>query len=287
MAELKPLETTLLETLLEMNGGHVLNFSHESFRQFIRDSIQLDIQNSKIDFVNLSKARSLRKLWIHVPDRWVGKLIEDIIEALMDKYSGITRSEPADEELVTRSLQIAYRLQGKEISASEATSQVDDFMNHEFDEIDIGTLSHDGDLTAILKSRIQEVKKCLHAEASLSVIFMCGSILEGLLLSLAQAKPKEFNLAKASPKELSSGKAKPFGEWSLLNFIDVAHELGILGLDVKKHSHSLRDFRNYIHPFQQMTSGFCPDLHTARICWQVLKAALHDIHENMKGRGIA
>ena len=53
------------------------------------------------------------------------------------------------------------------------------------------------------------------------------------------------------------------------------HEsLDLVGEDVKKFSHALRDFRNYIHPFQQMASQFNPDQHTAKICWQVLQAAI-------------
>jgi hypothetical protein len=48
----------------------------------------------------------------------------------------------------------------------------------------------------------------------------------------------------------------------------------MLTLDVKKFSHGLRDFRNFIHPHEQMASGFTPDQHTAEICFQVLKAAL-------------
>ena len=59
--------------------------------------------------------------------------------------------------------------------------------------------------------------------------------------------------------------------------IDVACEVGVLKLDIKKFSHGLRDFRNYIHPYEQMTSGFTPDEHTAKVCFQVLKAALANL----------
>ena len=31
--------------------------------------------------------------------------------------------------------------------------------------------------------------------------------------------------------------------------IDVGCEVGVLKLDIKKFSHGLRDFRNYIHPY--------------------------------------
>ena len=65
------------------------------------------------------------------------------------------------------------------------------------------------------------------------------------------------------------------------NFIKRFSELGFLKEDVKKFSHALRDFRNYIHPYQQAASGFNPDIHTAKICWQVLKAAIFQLSKNI------
>jgi len=43
---------------------------------------------------------------------------------------------------------------------------------------------------------------------------------------------------------------------------------------IEKFTHCLRDFRNYIHPYQQMCIGFEPDEYMTKICFQVLKAAL-------------
>lgn len=91
--------------------------------------------------------------------------------------------------------------------------------------------------------------------------------------------PKEFNQSKSSPKD-KDGKVRPFHDWTLNNFIDVAYDVGLLMDDVRKFSHALRDFRNYIHPYQQVSSGFNPDVHTAAICWQVLKAAMYQLSEN-------
>ena len=82
-----------------------------------------------------------------------------------------------------------------------------------------------------------------------------------------------FNSARASPKT-PDGKVRQFQDWTLSHFIDVASEIGVIKLDVQKFSHGLRDFRNYIHPYQQVISGFTPDEHTAKVCLQVLKAAL-------------
>jgi hypothetical protein len=105
------------------------------------------------------------------------------------------------------------------------------------------------------------------------VIFLCGSTLEGILLGVACARPRDFNQSSASPKD-QQGKVKQFQDWTLSDFINVAGDLNLVVEEVKKFSHALRVFRNYIHPYQQMSSGFNPDEHTAKICWQVLQAAI-------------
>jgi hypothetical protein len=102
---------------------------------------------------------------------------------------------------------------------------------------------------------------------------MCGSILESVLLGAAQSHPERFNRSSSSPKKMND-KVKPLQEWSLSQLIDVSCEVGLLNVDVKKCSHGLRDFSNYIHPYQQLLSGFSPDEHTAKVCLQVLKIAL-------------
>jgi hypothetical protein len=116
----------------------------------------------------------------------------------------------------------------------------------------------------------------MQVKSSLSVIFLCGSTLEGLLLNTALKYPSDYNQSKSSPKD-KEGKVKYFTDWNLNNFIDVSYELGFIKEDVKKFSHALRDFRNYIHPYEQMASKFNPDKHTAIICFQVLRAAIYQL----------
>jgi len=155
----------------------------------------------------------------------------------------------------------------------------DEFLKREFSEISLERIGLDGIVTETLKLRFEEIKKCLTAEAPLSVLFLAGSTLEGILLGIALKHPKEFNQSKSSPKD-KEGKVKQFQDWTLSNYIDVAYDVGLLMEDVRKFSHSLRDFRNYIHPYAQVSSGFNPDKHTATICWQVLKAAIYQLTEN-------
>lgn len=140
----------------------------------------------------------------------------------------------------------------------------------------IGNLPIERNIVPIIESRLAEVDRTLGVRAYLSSVVMCGSILEAVLLGKAQQEPEIFNRSKKAPKT-AEGVVKRFHEWNLADFIDVASELGILKPDVHKFGHLLRDFRNYIHPNQQMKSGFMPDEHTAKMCVQVLRAALAGI----------
>lgn len=180
--------------------------------------------------------------------------------------------------VVRNEREITFTKAGKIDFESEQQVEVkeDDFLKKEFSDISLDKLGLDSVITETLNLRLEEIKKCLSVNAPMSVIFLSGSSLEGVLLGIASKNPKEFNQSKSSPKD-KSGVAKQFHEWTLNNFIDVAHEVGFIKEDVKKFSHSLRDFRNYIHPYEQVSARFNPDEHTAKICWQVLKAAIFQL----------
>ena len=156
----------------------------------------------------------------------------------------------------------------------------DEFLKREFSDVSITKIGLESLVADVLEQRIREIERCFAADAPLAVILLAGSTLEGILLGLATKHPKHFNVSTVSPKD-SAGKVKQFHEWTLSAFVDVARDLGLIQVDTNKFSHVLRDFRNYIHPFEQMRSGFSPRTHTAKICLQVLKAATHEIHENI------
>ncbi len=267
-----------LETLFAMSSGHVLNFTNQSFQRFIKNSLNIDIYDEAYMKYGASKAKRLRAFWEMESDVTVGKLIEEIIlyyQAQLDlKASDIVT---VDEKIVEFCSTTASKLQGKSAGKSHENLELN-FLDIEIDETSISSLNLPDQVIPILEQRVIEIKKGLKVGASLSVIFLAGSVLEGLLLNVANKNPGVFNKAKSSPKD-KSGQVKTFRDWALFSFIDVSYEVGYLGLDVKKHSHSLRDFRNYIHPFEQMNSEFFPDIHTAEIAWKVLKAAMHDLKE--------
>lgn len=135
------------------------------------------------------------------------------------------------------------------------------------------------ELIPVIKSRIDEIEKGLNATMPLAVIILSGSTLEGILLNLTKHNQELFNKANSAPKD-KNGKVKPYSLWTLQNYIDVSYELGFLLEDTRAFSHVLRNFRNYIHPNAQINQKFIPDIHTAELCFQVLKAAIYQINKN-------
>lgn len=270
MSSLKPIEKRAFEDLFGMGGGYLLDFTNTTFAEFFRDTVNVDIYHEKYSINGDSKARRMRAFWELADDQTVGKVLLD----LLDVWTYNHDPDGTDKGLYVRCREIAKRLVGG--LAPSTSNSPEEFLERKIDLPDLAKLNLDPAVTVILKTRLQEIEKGLKSETALSVIFLCGSILEGVLLGAALQKPKDFNQSACSPKD-QSGKVKPFPDWSLAQLIDVACDIKLIKLDVKKFSHSLRDFRNYIHPYEQMASGFNPDKHTAEICFQVLKAALADM----------
>lgn len=144
---------------------------------------------------------------------------------------------------------------------------------------DFKLLGIEPEYSKLLDGRWAEVEKCLQSRAYLASIILMGSLLEGILNWALMKFPEKACRALASPKD-STGKPKPFRDWSLSQMIDVACELGWLEMDVKRFSHSVREFRNLVHPYQQLKEGVTPDEDTCKISWQVVRASINDLEKH-------
>jgi hypothetical protein len=274
MSSLSTVEKQRFEDLFGMSQGDVLKFSHPRFAEFFRQDVGINIHDPRYAFNGTSKAKLLRAFWEVEEPANVGRALEKLLE-VWRYLNAPGKDERADRQFedCTRS---AARLLGRELKQETES----DFLKRDFGAISVEGIGLDNAVETILAARVKEAVECVAAGAPLSAIFMCGSILEGILLAVALKNPAEFNRATASPKQKDTGKVRPFHEWTLANLIDTAHEVGVLRLDVKKFGHAVRDFRNYIHPYEQMASSFHPDQHTAQICMQVLRAALIGLKAN-------
>lgn len=272
MSSLTEIEKRYLERLLDMGSGYVLDFSDPNYGAFFKRH-RIDIHGPKYQTYGTSKAKKMRSFWELEADATVGKVLLE----LLDSYEADCElnQRTLDKPIFDKCRTIADRLTGKKAEAKTAPTE-GSFLDVEFTIPNVGKLPIDAPVVPVIEMRLKEARVALKAGASLSVIFLCGSVLEAVLLGAAQQNPAKLNQAKASPRT-ETGTVKRFHEWSLAQLIDASCEVGLLKPDVKKFGHGLRYFRNYIHPYQQMASGFTPDQHTAKVCFQVLKAALADV----------
>ena len=215
--------------------------------------------------------KRLRAFWTIENDKLVGEVLESLLE-LANSINEINTKDYKQAQ------QYIDRLQGKKTTEQTAKEEFteNDFLKQEFSKIDISLLKLDYSFEEIIKQRLNEIELSLNNGASLSVIFLCGSTLEGLLLNIATQNPQKFNTSQSAPK-LKNGKVKALHDWTLDSLINVSYDTGIIKLDIKKFSHTLKDFRNYIHPRQQASQNFNPDKHTAEISWKVLQATIANL----------
>ena len=176
---------------------------------------------------------------------------------------------------------MADEIQDQKIGTLPIVSVDADKNNLIDDDISFANELIDPSIQPILKARYTEAKQCIN-HSPLATIMLCGSLLEGLLLGIAQKHPEEFNKSSSAPKNKDTGTVKPFDEWGLAQFIDAAHELGYIRWDVKKFNHALRNFRNYIHPYQQLKEDFNPDRGTARMSLTAVDVTIAYLREVKK-----
>ena len=270
MSSLTAAEKMYLEKVLDMGGGYVLTFTDATFGHFFEDH-GVRIHDVPYQIYGTSKAKKMRAFWDREPDELVGRVLSE----MLDTYEAFCESSGYEQDSASlkRSREAVGRL-CRTVPESESITD-EGFLNKDFQLPDVHNLPVDFGVATIIEARLKEAETCLSAGAHLSVIFLCGSVLEGVLLGAAQKEPERFNRSGLSPKR--NEKVKRFHEWTLAEFIDVAHDIRLLSPDVFKFSHNLRDFRNYIHPYQQLVSDFAPDERTAKLCLHALSAALADV----------
>lgn len=134
------------------------------------------------------------------------------------------------------------------------------------------SLISDPKMQAILARRWQECVICVNSGAPLAATVMMGGILEGLLLAKINQLPRMAPAftATSSPKD-KAGKTLALKEWTLKNYIDVAHELKWITTTAKDIGEVMRDYRNYIHPQKELSHGITLVQGDAEMLWEIAK----------------
>jgi hypothetical protein len=102
---------------------------------------------------------------------------------------------------------------------------------------------------------------------------MIGGLLEGLLLARVNRENNKTPIftAGASPKD-KQNKTLPLKDWTLQDYIAVAHELKWITVAAKDVGVVLRDYRNYIHPQKELSHGVSLTTPDAVILWEIGKS---------------
>jgi hypothetical protein len=229
---LNQLDRDVIESVLQMGSGYVLDFSDRTFTEFFRDfDVQIDDPEYRAD--GASKAKRLRVFLQIAPPRIVGKVLGALLERRLLKLPNALN----DGEVV-RFRAIVQRFAGtvdSTLGSNRAEADPEsELMKRVFQPELLTRLRLDTALAAALSARMTEALACIESKAYLGAVILAGSVLEGLCLGYGRRAPARVNRA-------------------------------------------LRDFRNYVHPAEQLDHRFTPDQHTARIGLQVVVAAIEDL----------
>jgi len=277
-----------LELLAEMICGD----DQEKFPVY-RSSSELTRFFQRVGFANLSHDGSTRKWWTLDA---VKALSENNLKAVILRLANPKeyKADRANTSKAITCLNNILSLEGLKVELSGITPQLKECVPDFSADIpdmkdlkplpkpDFSKLNIESKLSEVLSARWTEVEICVNNNAYLSATILMGSMLEGLFLSVLARNPKEANSAKSAPFDKKKNKVKEFTDWKLVEMIDVAHDVGWIDYDVKKYSNALRDFRNFIHPHQQMLQNCYPDKDTCDISWLVVQATVNDLVEKLK-----
>lgn len=133
------------------------------------------------------------------------------------------------------------------------------------------TFVKDESLRAVLQSDYREMENDVVVRSWKSVIILCGALIEGMLTDALGDDPD-----RARETEGASKKADLL-EWDLNNLILVAVNLGVVTAGVEKLSHSLREYRNLIHPGNQVRRKLTFDENEASIARSIFSMVYRDL----------
>lgn len=104
----------ILETLFEMGGGYVLDFSDRRMKDFFYDEFEIDIYDAKydLDFPSKSTANRLRGIWLVESGETVGKIILSLVEYLETTLLVDAKEVSSHtKDLILKARQIGAKLQ--------------------------------------------------------------------------------------------------------------------------------------------------------------------------------
>lgn len=132
-------------------------------------------------------------------------------------------------------------------------------------QVSVSQVISDPALATAVQTRLDEAHTCYEHGAYTAAVIMLGSLLEGVLVHVAQVRAVTRTLRKR-PEDMG-----------LKELVDLAHNNGWIEHDAKLASELVRHYRNLVHPTAERRTGHGPNRDTVDMCWPVVNAALNDL----------
>jgi hypothetical protein len=140
------------------------------------------------------------------------------------------------------------------------------------------------ELITILKRDYQEVLICKETECWKASIILCGSLIEGILYDLLKQNEARALESTGAQKD-KDGKILPLEDWSLTYLINTAANLNLIETGIKGLHHATKDYRNLVHPTNEIKSSYKLKKEEADNAFAILNMLIRDLTEvwNKKG----
>jgi len=148
---------------------------------------------------------------------------------------------------------------------------------------DFSPLVADPKMKAILERRWSECSACIAAAAPLAATVMMGGLLEGLLMARVLREKNQAIVfrTKAAPRDKQGNPLPHLRDWTLQDFIAVAHELKWITKTVRDVGDILRDYRNYIHPQKELSHGVTLSTDDAALLCQIGRSIARQVVQSV------
>ena len=123
----------------------------------------------------------------------------------------------------------------------------------------------------IIESDYSETQRAFVAHCWKSVIILSGGMIEAVLLDQLLQNEDSARAVDASPE------GSDLRRWSLNDLIKVSVEIEVVNEGVSVLSHSVRGYRNLVHPGNQLRNSLSANEEEARIALEVL----HMVHRDL------
>jgi hypothetical protein len=127
------------------------------------------------------------------------------------------------------------------------------------------------DLKKIVERDYQEIQRAYISNCWKSVIILSGGIIEAILTDLLVNNIVKTLAAKSAPKE------KDVNKWEFSKLIDVSVELKYVSDGMQKLSHPIREYRNLVHPSNEIRNKLIFSAEEAKIAVEIL----HILHRDL------